>query len=77
LQNIKLSSVLGKITGATARSILEGLASKMTMKPEKLALLARHKRVRDRQPELAKASAAIPTITSGFCFPNCWKSRIG
>ena len=28
LQNIKLSSVLGKMTGATARSILEGLAPK-------------------------------------------------
>jgi transposase len=60
LQNIKLSSVLGKMTGATARSILEGLASKMTMKPEKLALLARHKRVRDRQPELAKALRRQP-----------------
>jgi transposase len=60
LQNIKLSSVLGKMTGATARSILEGLSSKMTMKPEKLALLARHKRVRDRQPELAKALKCHP-----------------
>jgi len=28
LQNVKLSSVLGKMTGATARSILEGLAPK-------------------------------------------------
>ena len=61
LQNIKLSSVLGKMTGATAQSILEGLSSKMTMKPEKLALLARHKRVRDRQPELAKALRCHPS----------------
>ena len=60
LQNIKLSSVLGKMTGATARSILEGLSSKMTMKPENLALLARHKRVRDRQPELSKALRCHP-----------------
>jgi transposase len=33
----------------------------MTMKPEKLALLARHKRVRDRQPELAKALRCHPS----------------
>jgi transposase len=33
----------------------------MTMKPEKLALLARHKRVRDRQPELAKSLRCHPS----------------
>ena len=32
----------------------------MTMKPEKLALLARHKRMRDRQPELTKALRCYP-----------------
>jgi len=61
LQNIKLSSVLGKVTGATSRSILEGLATEMTMKPEKLALLAVHKRVRDKREQLAKALRCQPT----------------
>lgn len=55
LQNIKLSSVLGKITGTTSRSILEGLATAQTMKPEALALLATHKRVRNKREQLAKA----------------------
>jgi len=55
LQNIKLSSVLGKITGATSRSILEGLATAQTMKPEALALLATHKRMRPKREQLAKA----------------------
>jgi transposase len=55
LQNVKLSSVLGKMTGATARSILEGLATAATIKPEALALLATHKRVRGKREQLAKA----------------------
>lgn len=55
LQNIKLSSVLGKMTGVTSRSILEGLATAQTMKPEALALLATHKRVRAKREQLAKA----------------------
>lgn len=61
LQNIKLSSVLGKMTGATARSILEGLATAQTMKPEALALLATHKRVRAKREQLAKALRCRPT----------------
>jgi transposase len=55
LQNIKLSSVLGKVTGTTARSILEGLATATTIKPEALAMLATHKRVRAKREQLAKA----------------------
>jgi transposase len=55
LQNVKLSSVLGKVTGTTARSILEGLATAATIKPEALALLATHKRVRAKREQLAKA----------------------
>jgi transposase len=55
LQNIKLSSVLTKMTTKTARSILEGLATATTIKPEALALLATHKRVRDKREQLKKA----------------------
>jgi transposase len=55
LQNIKLSSVLGKVTGATSRSILHALATAETMKPEAFALLATHKRVRAKREQLAKA----------------------
>jgi transposase len=55
LQNVKLSSVLGKMTGKTARSILEGLATAQTIKPEALALLATHKRVRAKREQLEKA----------------------
>jgi transposase len=55
LQNIKISSVLKKMTSATARSILEGLATATTIKPEALALLATHKRVRDKREQLKKA----------------------
>jgi transposase len=55
LQNVKLSSVLGKVTGTTARSILEGLATAQTIKPEALALLATHKRVRGKREQLARA----------------------
>jgi hypothetical protein len=50
-----LSSVLGKMTGKTARSILEGLATAQTIKPEALALLATHKRVRAKREQLEKA----------------------
>lgn len=55
LQNVKLSSVLTKVTTKTARSILEGLATATTIKPEALALLATHKRVRDKRELLKKA----------------------
>jgi len=55
LQNVKLSSVPGKMTGATARSILKGLATAETIKPEALALPATHKRVRAKREQLAKA----------------------
>lgn len=55
LHNVKLSSVLGKVTGMTARSILEGLAQGTALKPEALALLATHKRVRGKRELLAKA----------------------
>ena len=66
LQNIKLSSVLTKLTTATARSILEGLATATTMKPEALALLATHKRVRDKRDQLRKALRC--TLTDHFRF---------
>ena len=55
LQNIKISSVLKKMTSATARSILEGLATATTIKPEALALLATHKKVRGKREQLKKA----------------------
>jgi transposase len=55
LQNVKLSSVLTKVTTKTARSVLEGLATATTIKPEALALLATHKRVRDKRELLKKA----------------------
>jgi transposase len=61
LYNIKLSSVLTKMTSQTARSILEGLATAKTMRPEALALLARHKRVRGKQEQLKKALRCQPT----------------
>jgi len=61
LQNVKLSSVLGKVTGTTARSIPEGLATATTIKPEALALLATHKRVRAKREQLAKALRCRPT----------------
>ena len=66
LQNVKLSSVLGKMTGKTARSILEGLATE-TMKPEALALLATHKRVRAKREQLAKALRC--RLNDHFRFP--------
>lgn len=53
--NVKVSSVLGKVTGQTFRSILEGLATARTLPVESLALLARSKRVRDKQEQLRKA----------------------
>jgi transposase len=53
--NIKVSSVLGKVTSQTFRSILEGLASSEWKRPEALALLATHKRVRGKREQLAKA----------------------
>jgi len=61
LYNIKLSSVLTKMTSQTARSILEGLATAKTMKPEALALLATHKRVRGKREQLKKALHCQPT----------------
>jgi transposase len=59
--NIKLSSVLSKLTGKTFRSILEGLATSQCIKPESLALLATHKRVRGKQEQLRKALRCHPT----------------
>ena len=53
--NVKLSSVLGKVTSQTFRSILEGLATAHSIRPEALALLATHKRVRAKRPLLEKA----------------------
>ena len=53
--NVKLSSVLGKVTSRTFRSILEGLATSQWIRPEALALLATHKRVRAKRPLLEKA----------------------
>lgn len=53
--NIKISSVLGKVTTKTFRSILEGLATSEWIRPEALALLANHKRVRPKQEQLRKA----------------------
>jgi len=53
--NVKISSVLGKVTGTTFRSILEGLASAHQIRPEALALLATHKRVRPKRALLEKA----------------------
>jgi len=61
LYNIKLSSVLTKMTSKTARSIPEGLATAKTMKPEALALLATHKRVRGKREQLKKALHCQPT----------------
>lgn len=53
--NIKISGVLSDITGKTGRSILEGLATARSIKPESLALLASSKRVRGKRELLAKA----------------------
>ena len=61
LHNIKLSSVLSKVSGSTSRSILEGLATVRAVKPESLALLARHKKVQAKQELLRKALRCHPT----------------
>lgn len=53
--NIKLSSVLGKVTTKTFRSILEGLVTAESIHPEALAILATHKRVRPKQEQIRKA----------------------
>lgn len=53
--NIKVSCVLGKVTTATFRSILEGLATTQCTRPEALALLATNKRVCSKQEQLRKA----------------------
>jgi transposase len=53
--NVKISSVLGKVTTKAFRSILEGLATNEWTQPESLALLATHKRVRHKQEQLRKA----------------------
>jgi hypothetical protein len=52
--NIKVSSVLGKVTSKTFHSILEGLATARLIRPESLALLVTHKRVRPKQELLRK-----------------------
>jgi transposase len=59
--NVKLSSVLGKMTTQTSRSILEGLATARSMPPEALALLATHKKVRGKREQLRKALRCHPT----------------
>jgi hypothetical protein len=61
LQNIKISSVLTKLTTAIAQSVLEGLATATNIKPEALAILATHKRVRNMQDLLRKAPRCHPT----------------
>ena len=65
--NIKVSSVLGKVTGKTFRSILEGLATSAWARPESLALLATHKRVRGKRAQLAKALRSC-VLTDHFRF---------
>jgi transposase len=55
LANVKLSSVLGKVTTKTFRSILEGLATEEWKRPESLAVLATHKRVRAKRELLEKS----------------------
>jgi transposase len=67
LQNIKLSSVLTKMTTKTARSILEGLAASEWIRPESLALLATHKRVRGKREQLARALRSC-RLTDHFRF---------
>jgi transposase len=64
---IKISCVLGKVTGATFRSILEGLATSHFNKPEPLAILATNKRVRSKQEQLRKALRGC-RITDHFQF---------
>jgi transposase len=53
--NIKVSSVLTKVTTKTFHGILEGLATARSIKPEALAMLATSKRVRAKQEQLRKA----------------------
>ena len=53
--NVKLSSVPGKVTSKTFRSIPEGLATAESIHPEALAILAMHKRVRPQQEQIRKA----------------------
>jgi transposase len=65
--NVKISSVLGKVTGQTFHSILEGLATLENMRPESLALLARNKRVRDKQEQLRRALRGA-LVTEHFRF---------
>jgi transposase len=52
---VKLSSVLGKVTSKTFHSILEGLATSQLPRPESLALLATHKRLRPKREHIARA----------------------
>jgi transposase len=59
--NIKISGVLSDITGATGRAILDGLATTRDVRPESLALLASHRRVRGKREELRKALRCRPT----------------
>jgi transposase len=53
--NVKVSSVLGKVTSKTFRSILEGLATTELARPESLAVLATHKRLRPKREQIARA----------------------
>lgn len=59
--NIKLSSVLSRLTSGTGRKILEGLATTTLRHPESLAILARHKRLQPKQEQLRKALRCHPT----------------
>ena len=70
LNNVKLSSVLGKVTRPTFRSILEGLATSKWVKPESLALLATNKRVRAKRDQLEKALRGCQ-LTDHFRFLLC------
>ncbi len=53
--NIKLASVLSNIVGKTGRSILDALATATLVKPESLAALATHKRLKNKQEDLRTA----------------------
>jgi transposase len=65
--NIKVSSVFGKVTTRTFRSILEGLATAEWTRPEALAMLATHKRVRAKREQLARALRGC-VVTDHFRF---------
>jgi len=53
--NIKLASVLSNIVGSTGRAILDGLAMEGLVRPEALAMLATHKRLKGKREEFRQA----------------------